>query len=460
MKKVSKRKIFIFLCTCFVTVALFALFEKYYSVQPNTAKLTMKLKSDNIEQYQVYYDTNGNKEWSEENSIKVLYTNTGKEDKLSFALPIETKNIRIDFGNENKSLEVKKLTLKRNKKYTFSKRDIEEKVGESADLKYDITDTGFDINVIASDPYIEIENISNQIIDVTSKPIIYDVLMMLCSLVLGFIVANALTGIKKSIKFIKVSIDNKGLIKSLAKNDFRNKYASSYLGIVWGFINPLITILVYWFVFTVGFRSSDVGDAPYTIWFIAGIIPWFFFSDALNSTSNVFLEYSYLVKKVVFKIEILPTVKIISALFVHLFFVVFIYALGAVYGYYPDLYSLQFIYYSFAMIILVFCISLITSSVILFFRDLGQIIGIILNIGFWATPIGWTIDMLPGVVQRIFKLNPMYYIVTGYRDSFIDKVYFWERPYETLYFWAFCLVAFCFGVKLFKKLKPHFSDVI
>lgn len=112
------------------------------------------------------------------------------------------------------------------------------------------------------------------------------------------------------------------------------------------------------------------------------------------------------------------------------------------------------------MIILVFCISLITSSVILFFRDLGQIIGIILNVGFWATPIGWTIDMLPGVVQRIFKLNPMYYIVTGYRDSFIDKVYFWERPYETLYFWAFCLVAFCFGVKLFKKLKPHFSDVI
>ena len=88
------------------------------------------------------------------------------------------------------------------------------------------------------------ENISKQIVYVTSKPMIYDVLMILCSLVLGFIVANALTGLKKSIKFIKASIDNKGLIKSLAKNDFRNKYASSYLGIVWGFINPLITILV------------------------------------------------------------------------------------------------------------------------------------------------------------------------------------------------------------------------
>ena len=90
-------------------------------------------------------------------------------------------------------------------------------------------------------------------------------------------------------------------------------------GVIWGFIQPLVTIAVYWFVFQVGFRSGDVGDKPFVLWFIAGIIPWFFFSEALSSTTNVFLEYSYLVKKVVFKIEILPVVKIVSALFVHCF---------------------------------------------------------------------------------------------------------------------------------------------
>ena len=460
MKKISKRKIFIFLCTCILTVALFGLFEKYYIDQPNTAKLTLELQSDNAEEYQVYYDTDGNKEWTEENSFKIVYGDIGKEKKLSFAVPPETKNVRIDFGTINKDLEVKNLILKRNRKFVFDKEFIEKSLGKTADVEYSITDTGFDIKVIGNDPYIELNNIRTQVVNVTSKPGYYDVLMMIGSLLLGFVAANALTGLKKSIEFVKLSIDNKGLIKSLSKNDFKNKYASSYLGIVWGFINPLITIFVYWFVFTVGFRSADVGDAPYTIWFISGIIPWFFFSDALPSTTNVFLEYSYLVKKVVFKIEILPTVKIISSLFVHLFFVLFIYVLTTIYGYYPDLCSLQFVYYSFAMIVMIFSISLFTSSVVLFFRDLGQIIGIVINVGFWATPIGWTIDMLPGFAQRIFKLNPMYYIVTGYRDSFIDKVYFWERPYETLYFWVFCLVAFCFGVKLFKKLKPHFSDVI
>lgn len=112
------------------------------------------------------------------------------------------------------------------------------------------------------------------------------------------------------------------------------------------------------------------------------------------------------------------------------------------------------------MIVLVYSLSLLTSSIILFFRDLGQIIGIVVSVGFWATPIGWQITMLPGIVQRLFKLNPMYYIVTGYRDAFVDKIYFWQRPYETLYFWVFCLVVLCIGAKIFKKLKPHFSDVL
>lgn len=460
MKKISKRKIFIFLCTCILTAILFGLFEKYYYDQPSTAKLTFELQSNDAEIYQVYYDTDGNKAWTEENSFKVAYGDLGKEKKLSFAVPELTKNIRIDFGTVSKDLSIKNLMLKRTKTFNFTKGDIENYIAGSKDLEYKVTDTGLDMTITGSDSYVELDNVANIVQDVTSKPTYYDVLMGIAALLLAYITANALTGIKKAAKFVKLSFDNIRVIKSLSKNDFKNKYASSYLGIVWGFINPLITIFVYWFVFTVGFRSADVGNAPYTIWFICGIIPWFFFSDALPSTTNVFLEYSYLVKKVVFKIEVLPTVKIISSLFVHLFFVLFIYVLTSVYGYYPDICSLQFMYYSFAMIVLVFSITLFTSSVVLFFRDLGQIIGIIINVGFWATPIGWTIDMLPGFAQRLFKLNPMYYVVTGYRDSFIDKIYFWQRPYETLYFWAFCLVVLCLGVKMFKKLKPHFSDVI
>ena len=91
------------------------------------------------------------------------------------------------------------------------------------------------------------------------------------------------------------------------------------------------------------------------------------------------------------------------------------------------------------MIVLVYSLSIITSSIVLFFRDLSQIINILMNMGFWITPIGWQLTMLP---------------------SSVDKIFFWQRPYQTVYFWMFCLVTLLIGIKLFNKLRPHFSDVI
>ena len=116
---------------------------------------------------------------------------------------------------------------------------------------------------------------------------------------------------------------NKRLILSLSRNDFKTKYAGSYLGIVWAFIQPVVTIMVYWFVFTIGLKAGDMAEYPFVLYLISGIIPWFFFQDALNGGTNALMEYNYLVKKVVFKISILPIVKVLSALFVHAFFVVF-----------------------------------------------------------------------------------------------------------------------------------------
>ena len=93
-----------------------------------------------------------------------------------------------------------------------------------------------------------------------------------------------------------------------------------------------------WFVFQVGFRSNDIGNIPYILWFASGLIPWFFFSEAWNSATNSLTEYSFLVKKVVFKVHILPLVKVISNLFVHIFFVVFLVLFFIVYGIEPQVY--------------------------------------------------------------------------------------------------------------------------
>lgn len=258
---------------------------------------------------------------------------------------------------------------------------------------------------------------------------------------------------------------NRQLIWKLAKNDFKTRYAGSYLGIVWAFVQPVITVLLYWFVFTVALPARAVAvkgdiDVPYILWLIAGIVPWFFFSEALSNGTNALLEYNYLVKKVVFKISILPIIKIISALFVHGFFILFTLVLFSCYGYYPDLYTLQIFYYSACMFVFVLGLCYITCSIIVFFRDLGQIISIALQVGIWATPILWNITNLNSNLRIVFKLNPMFYIVEGYREALIDKTWFWENFYSTAYFWILTLCMFAFGAIIFKRLKIHFADVL
>lgn len=261
------------------------------------------------------------------------------------------------------------------------------------------------------------------------------------------------------------------LIWKLAKNDFKTKFAGSYLGTIWAFVQPVITIFVYWFVFEKALGSGTQTmrsgiDAPFVIWLMAGLVPWFFFQDAMNGGTNALLEYNYLVKKVVFKINILPVVKIISNLFVHLFFLCVALVICCAYGMYPDWYTLQVFYYAICMILLATGLVYATSAIVVFFRDMAQIVAIALQIGVWATPIMWNIDSpqmaerIPEAVMTILKLNPMYYIVNGYRDALINKMAFWEYPELTAYFWIFTIVVLFLGTTIFKRLRVHFADVL
>ncbi len=254
---------------------------------------------------------------------------------------------------------------------------------------------------------------------------------------------------------------NRELIWKLAKNDFRSKYAGSYMGIVWAFVQPVVTVLVYWFVFTIGGRApAEDGACPFVLWLIVGITPWFFFSDALGQGTSALLSYQFLVKKVVFKISILPIIKIISAFFIHVFLAAVAMLLLILNGFYPDLYWLQVIYFSGCAFLLVLGMSYITCSVVVFFRDLGQIISILLQVGVWITPIMWHLESLSRPMQILFKLNPVYYLVDGYRMALIDHMWFWEHFYSTAYFWIFTVVMFLFGALVFKRLKVHFADIL
>ena len=267
-------------------------------------------------------------------------------------------------------------------------------------------------------------------------------------------------------KFTQLPVElfqSRHLIWKLAKNDFKKRYAGSYLGAVWAMVQPVVTVVMYYIVFEVimgSGRPMANDEIPYVLFLTAGLVRWFYFNESLQNGTNSMLEYNYLVKKVVFKISILPIIKIIAATFIHVFFACILLVIAAIYGYFPSIYTIQLVYYSFCMFILVLGMCYTTCAVMVFFKDLGQIINIALQIGMWATPILWDIQSIGPKAQMLVKINPLVYIVNGYRSTIFEKTWFFEDFYSTMYFWIFTVVIFGIGALVFKRLKVHFADVL
>ena len=285
-----------------------------------------------------------------------------------------------------------------------------------------------------------------------------------CVIILAVILIFALLYDKITVLPVEL-YQNRRLIWKLAKNDFKKRYAGSYLGAVWAMVQPVVTVVMYYIVFDVIIGStrqlaSDGVEIPYVLFLTAGLVPWFYFSEALTNGTNALIEYNYLVKKVVFKISILPIIKIIAATFIHVFFAGVLLLISCIYGYYPTIYTIQLIYYSFCMFIFVLALSYSTCAIMVFFKDIGQIISIILQIGMWATPILWNINGISSTMQVIVKINPIVYIVNGYRSALCEQTWFFEDFYSTMYFWIITVVIFGIGALVFKRLKVHFADVL
>lgn len=253
---------------------------------------------------------------------------------------------------------------------------------------------------------------------------------------------------------------NLSIFFDLVLNDFRSRYLNNYLGGIWAFVQPIVTILIYWFVFTIGFRSPPVGDVPYVLWIITGMIPWFFLSEGILSATNAIIEKDFLVKKIFFTVEILPAVKIATAFAIQIVFILLMLAIFTLYNFTAQWSWLQLLYYLLCAVPLMLGITWITSSVIVFFRDLGHIVAMIIQFAFWLTPIVWPIKMVSPSYRWAFEINPFYYIVDGYRTCMISNVWFWEKPVAAFLYWGITLAILTIGWILFRRLRPHFADVL
>ncbi|MEW9991037.1 ABC transporter permease [Clostridium butyricum] len=462
-KIMNKKKTMKYIIVVVLLIIVNILTFKYCNLEDKNIGLNYNLKSNVEDTYQLFYSNDEELKWKEENSENIIYSDVDKNIDIKYLISKDTVGIRIDLGNKPAEIVLANMNLSYyGKKIELDKNQILDIQNQNEIEKIECNNGNYIIKTQGNDAYIKYKLNSNEISELLKykNSLNFRLKIIICILIdiliyIFFIKSDSIMNLLEDLYL------NKRLIWNLSKNDFKTKYAGSYLGIIWAFVQPIVTILVYWFVFQFGLRAvSPIKDVPYILWFMSGLVPWFFFQDSLLSATNCMIEYSYLVKKVVFKISILPIVKIISALFVHIVFIWFLFGVASIYGFYPSQHIVQLLYYSFCTFLITLGISYATCSIVIFFRDLGQIISIFLQVGMWMTPIMWSYTMASPKYQWILKLNPMYYIVEGYRDTFINHVWFMDRYFQTAYFWAVTLGLFIIGTIIFNKLKPHFADVL
>ena len=243
------------------------------------------------------------------------------------------------------------------------------------------------------------------------------------------------------------------LLKTSIKKEVRSKYKNSFLGVLWSFLNPLLQIVVYGVIFSLILKNKQ---EHYAIFLCCGLIPWTFFSISINKSAFTIIENGNIIKKVYFPREIIPisvvTAETINFLISTIIIIGFVIFGGMGISKYIIFYPIVLIVQYFVIL----SISLIISSISVYFRDLQHFIGIILQLLFYATPIVYSIDSIPKEYQWILKYNPMTYIIGAYRDIFYYQNMIELKSIIMLLVGA--IIACIIGYRIFSKLQKGFAE--
>ena len=243
------------------------------------------------------------------------------------------------------------------------------------------------------------------------------------------------------------------LLKTNIKKEIRGKYKGSWLGVLWTFLNPLLMLAVYAFVFPYILR---VNVDNYTIFMIVALIPWNFFTTAIQSGTGSVVANGNILKKVYFPREIIPisitTSQSVNFLITCIIMAVFIIFSGVGFSVHALLFPLLVL----IQYILILGLTFILSALTVFVRDIDHFVSVILMLGFYATPIVYQGEMLPKKFQIFLKLNPMAQLVEAYRSI----LYYHRMPDMTmLVSWGLGSVALLVvGYLIFKKLEKSFVE--
>lgn len=261
---------------------------------------------------------------------------------------------------------------------------------------------------------------------------------------------------------LKEHKNNLYMMNRLAITGMKTQYSSTILGNLWLLVNPLLQIGVYWLAFGIGIRGgAPVGNVPFVIWLVCGIIPWFFMSSSLNRGSGSIYQKLKQVSKMNFPLSIIPTYTILSNLYSHFLLLLVLFMILLLNPASMAIQPLMLIYYIFASVMFVWAISFFTSTISTMVRDFHFLMQQITRMLFYLTPILWEVKTnLPDWFMVIIHLNPIYYLINGYRTSLLTLESTTPFVGQTFLFWGLTGAIFFIGIVLHVRFRKNFVEYI
>lgn len=243
------------------------------------------------------------------------------------------------------------------------------------------------------------------------------------------------------------------------RREFQTRYANSLFGFAWPFLQPAVMILIYTVVFSQLMQAKIPGvqgEGSYSIFLCAGLIAWNLNAELLTRFTSLFIENANLLKKVSFPWFCLPVITAVSGVINHLIMGALLLIIVASMGNVSWLAYLQLLPLIALLVFFASGLGLVLALVNVFFRDVGQLLGLGLQLWFWLTPVVYPVGILPDYAQRLIQLNPMLPIVQAYQSLFALGT---QPAYESLaYPLALGVVLWLLALRMATKLLPDVID--
>lgn len=251
----------------------------------------------------------------------------------------------------------------------------------------------------------------------------------------------------------------RGLIQSLVARDLKARYRGSFLGFFWSFVNPLMLLLIYSFVFATLLENRTQGIQPYAVFMFTGLLPWTWFQSSMNEATGSLISGGNLIKKVLFPAEVLPIVTILSNMAHFLLGLPILVIFMIYYGVTPDWAELPwFLIILLVQFIFTTALALLLSALAVHFRDVKDLVANLLTFWFFTTPIIYSYQQYPQY-KNYFDLNPFTHLAISYQE-----ILFFDGPFGHKW-WLLALggasiVLFFAAYWVFDRLRDSFAEAV